>query len=268
MFRGNTIGAVTAAIMSLAAFFPASAAENTGIDETCVAAVCTSLRTKAEHGDVEAALALGGLYLNGNGVPIDNAAAFKWIILAAQHGNAKAQATIGWMYLTGRGVSKSGSTAAKWYRQAAEQGFTPAQTSYGWLLHVGDGIPIDDKEALHWLLLAAHKNDFNAQGFLGLIYYKDGEGTPEEDKEALKWLLPSAEHGFPPAQTVLGAIYHFGLGTPKNDVLAEMWAIIASRDPIPVDALKELQKEIEGSMSPKDLLEAKHRAEIWQPKTN
>ena len=77
MFRGNTIGAVAAAIMSLVTLFSASGADIASIEEACTAAVCTSLRTKAEHGDLDAALSLGGLYLYGTGVPIDNAEALK-----------------------------------------------------------------------------------------------------------------------------------------------------------------------------------------------
>jgi len=71
------------------------------------------LRLAAEQGDADAQLALGVLYVYGEGVPQDDAEAVKWYRLAAEQGNGPAQYNLGVMYYDGEGVPQDYAEAIK-----------------------------------------------------------------------------------------------------------------------------------------------------------
>ncbi len=62
------------------------------------------------------------MYLNGDGIPKNEAEAAKWYRKAAEHGDATAQHILGIMYEDGIGVSKDDKMAIKWYDAAVKQG--------------------------------------------------------------------------------------------------------------------------------------------------
>jgi uncharacterized protein len=70
---------------------------------------------------------LGLMYLSGEGVKQDNAAAVKWWRLAADQGNAEAQYSLGVMYGTGNGVKQDDSESDKLLQLSAKQGYAPAK---------------------------------------------------------------------------------------------------------------------------------------------
>lgn len=76
----------------------------------------------AEAGDAEAQIALAGLYLVGQGVGSDPAAAARWYRRAAEQGDAVAQQNLGELYSLGRGVARDLVRAYVWLSLAAEQG--------------------------------------------------------------------------------------------------------------------------------------------------
>ena len=76
----------------------------------------------AEQGNVMAQTTLGGMYLEGYGVPQDYKEAVKWERLAAKQGDAYAQYNFGVMYDKGHGVSQNFKEAIKWYQLSAKQG--------------------------------------------------------------------------------------------------------------------------------------------------
>ena len=63
---------------------------------------------------------VGGV--KGQGVPQDDAEAFKWYKLAAEQGRADAQMTLGLMYATGKGVPEDFVYAYVWMNLAASNG--------------------------------------------------------------------------------------------------------------------------------------------------
>ena len=71
------------------------------------------------------------MYLNGWGVPEDDAEAVKWYRKAAEQGDADAQSNLGGMYANGWGVPEDDGEAVKWYRKAAEQGHASGQYNLG-----------------------------------------------------------------------------------------------------------------------------------------
>jgi len=83
----------------------------------------------AQAGDAEAALGLGTLYANGEGVPRDAALALRWITRAAQAGYGPALVTLAAIYRRGDlGVAASREQARHWLEQAVAAGYGPART--------------------------------------------------------------------------------------------------------------------------------------------
>ena len=76
----------------------------------------------AEAGDPEAQVALAGLYLDGLGVPRDQAEGARWYRLAAEQGEPVAQMNLGDLYSRGQGVPRDLAQAYLWLSLAAAQG--------------------------------------------------------------------------------------------------------------------------------------------------
>ena len=55
------------------------------------------------------------MYLNGRGVPQDDAEAIRWLRLAADHGNTDGQLHLGFVYKSGRGVPQNDMEADRWF---------------------------------------------------------------------------------------------------------------------------------------------------------
>lgn len=79
-------------------------------------------RPLAEAGDIEAQVALAGLYLSGAGVPLDPAEAARWYRLAAERGDPVAQLNLGDLYSRGLGVRRDLVQAYLWLSLAIAQG--------------------------------------------------------------------------------------------------------------------------------------------------
>ena len=114
-----TVGALPAAAQT---FDAAVEAYERGDYATALA----GFQNYAEQGDAEAQFNLGGMYVNGEGVPEDDAEAVRWYRLGAEQGYAPAQAILGGMYAIGKGVPKDDVTAYAWLNIAAAQGQSSA----------------------------------------------------------------------------------------------------------------------------------------------
>lgn len=88
----------------------------------------TLFRKAAESGHRDAMFELGRMYLAGDGVLIDNDAAYRWIRPAAEQGHPRAQYSLGQRYLKGRGVDIDLDKAHEWFYEASVNGF-PVPTS-------------------------------------------------------------------------------------------------------------------------------------------
>ena len=109
----------------------------------------------ADQGLPLAQLFLGVMYVNGLGVPQDDAEAARWFRLAADQGHAGAQFNLGFSYDRGEGVPRDDVEAVRWYRLAADQGDAHAQTNLGAMYGTGRGVPQDYVEGHMWSNLAA-----------------------------------------------------------------------------------------------------------------
>lgn len=76
----------------------------------------------AETGHLQAIVGMAGLYLAGNGVPIDPSEAARLYRLAAERGDSNGQLNLGRLYLTGVGVREDKAAAYAWLSLAAAQG--------------------------------------------------------------------------------------------------------------------------------------------------
>src|SRR5262249_54566518 len=75
-----------------------------------------------EGGSPAAMYAIGVMFDEGSGQPIDEEQAFRWYELAAGAGHAEAMNRIGNMYAQARGVPHDYVAALEWYRRAAAHG--------------------------------------------------------------------------------------------------------------------------------------------------
>lgn len=80
----------------------------------------------AEGGQAKAALQLGLMAKNGNGVPRDATVAARWLKLAAELGNAHAMFLLSYAYREGEGVTRDSARAAALLEEAAEHEYPPA----------------------------------------------------------------------------------------------------------------------------------------------
>src|SRR6476619_7636540 len=93
----------------------------------------------------------------------DYAKALRLIRPLANDGDAAAQFNLGLMYMTGQGVQQDNAAAALWFRKAAEQGYALAQSNLGTLYLYGHGVTQDDNEAVMWFRKAADQSDAVAE---------------------------------------------------------------------------------------------------------
>ena len=94
---------------------------------------------------------LGYKNLFGKGVPVNEAAAFKYYLQAANLGDIGSQLIVGDMYLEGLGVKRNDSEGAKWLLRAAKGGLSDAQCDIGFCYCYGIGVRQDINEGLNWL---------------------------------------------------------------------------------------------------------------------
>lgn len=156
------------------------------------------LVSRAEAGDSDAAFELGEIYREGEQVPQDWKAAFRWYHLGATQGDAEAQNNLGSMYQNGLGCERDSTLAAHWYRQSAELGNAVAQFNLGKRFQVGDGVDLDLAKAAHWYTLAAKQGNTDAICDLGTMM-RLGHGGPRDLVSAAAMHLVAAKAGDPVA---------------------------------------------------------------------
>ena len=195
----------------------------------------------------------------------DYAKTLRLIRPLANNGDAAAQFNLGLMYLTGQGVQQDDAAAVLWFRKAAEQGYVSAQSNLGVLYRDGRGVPQNYAEAVTWLRKAADQGDAIAQYLLGL-QFATGSGVSQDYAEAIKWFQKAAEQGHAVAKLHLGAMYAEGRGVPQDYVRAYMWFNLAkaqgeqkATEPLDMAARR---------MTPAQIAEAQKLARDWRPTTS
>ncbi len=124
------------------------------------ALVLPLLERAAAGGFIRAEHALGEIHELGlAGQPRDLAKANRWYARAAEHGHVDAQVALATAYYLGRGAGKDEKLAAHWYREAAKGGDVGAQYILASMYEHGDGVAVDLRLALYWYDIAARNGD-------------------------------------------------------------------------------------------------------------
>ncbi len=186
----------------------------------------------ARQGDPEAAYNLGLLYLNGQGVKQDDAAAAGQFMIGAIVDKADSQCNLGLLYLTGRGVRQDDVTAFNWISRAAEKGNAACQFSLG-------------------------------------LMYDLGKAVATDKAKAIEWYRKSAENGYGAAQYNLGVQYANGDDVALDYVAGYKWISLAAANPKADDEAREkatgARDELAATLTPEQLAEAKAEIAAWKP---
>jgi TPR repeat protein len=182
----------------------------------------------------------------------------------ANDGDAAAQYNLGLMYMTGQGVQQDDAAAALWFGKAAEQGYALAQSNLGVFYRDGRGVTRDFTEATMWFRKAADQGDAVGEYLLG-YQYSNGIGLPVDYGEAMIWFRKAAEQGHSVAKLHLGVMYAEGRGVPQDYVHAYMWFSLAAAQG-EQRAVKTLAMA-EQRMTPAQIAEAQKLARDWKPAT-
>ena len=141
------------------------------------------------------------------GLKKDDAAAAKWLTLAAKQTNSPAQSApaanaLGMLYEYGLGVPQNGNQSAFWFGQAAEMGYAKAQTNLGDMDFQGLLVKKDIIEGYKWMKLAAAQNEPLAMH--AMSEYLAGKAfTPEEIAEGDRRVAEfQAKHHGRPIKTI------------------------------------------------------------------
>lgn len=151
----------------------------------------------AEQGDADAMFIVGGLYMKGQGTPVNRSEAFKWLYDAAVNGRSskESQKILAEFFLTGEGVPQNYTEALQWYERAAEGGDVEAQNELAYLYFTGQQVEKDYEKAHHWFKQAAEKGYALAQYNIGILWYT-GNGVPATDLvKAYAWFNLAAANG-------------------------------------------------------------------------
>jgi len=184
------------------------------------------LRPYAERGIAMVQFLLGGLYMYGNGVPLDYDEARKWLLLAAHNNLKEAQLALGYMHFDGLGVVQDYNEAERWSRKSAEQGYALAQSLMGRIYFNAFGVPEDFEQAAYWYGLAAEQGDYEGQFFFGLSHW-GGVGVRRDLITAYKWMSLAADHESEQAQEEIESYAEEMTSDEiaEADRLAEVWRV-------------------------------------------
>ncbi len=142
-----------------------------------------------------AELEMGNCYVRGvGGLAPSYLMAAKWYEAAKTHGNLDALIKLGRLYLYGYGVPLNVPLAIDYYNYAARQGDDAIQYELGMIYLDGVYVPKDVASGVQWLKSSAELG--NAQAFFALAKcFRDGIGVPQSDSDAEACLLQAANRG-------------------------------------------------------------------------
>ena len=146
--------------------------------------------------------------------------------LAAQ-GNARAELLVGLKYLDGDGAPVNEAEAAKWLERAGNHGEAIAAYRLGTLYERGHGVPADAAKAIQWYLTAARLGNRKAMHNLA-VAYAEGSGTPKDLTQAAQWFSKAAMLGLADSQFNLAVLYERGMGVQQSLTEAYKWYAVAA----------------------------------------
>ncbi|MCZ6616978.1 MAG: tetratricopeptide repeat protein, partial [Gammaproteobacteria bacterium] len=148
-------------------------------------------------GAVEALVALGYMYQNGEFGEEDVARSMELFSEAAELGSGAGQVSLGHLYLTGTGVGQSYERALELFEQAAAKNTPTSFLSLGHMFEAGLGMAKNLKDAKHWYRRGAEAGMPVAQ--LRLAYLLLADGSRESQGQALGWFSKAVAQDHPQA---------------------------------------------------------------------
>jgi TPR repeat protein len=118
-----------------------------------------AMAAKQKH--ARAALMLGLLYKNGDGVQRDDAQAAQWLSIASELGNAHAMFLLSNIYNAGSGVAQDAAKARHLLEEAAEHEYPPAIQELAMTVQLGDALSAKDERRAGHLLKEATEHRHN-----------------------------------------------------------------------------------------------------------
>lgn len=196
-----------------------------------------AITAKADSGDANAQIELAKRYASGDGVDLNQEAAFSWFKKAAEQNNLPAMIELAKIYYKGAGVTEDDGLSQMWWRKAAEAGSAEAQYEmslmYGNVLRSSVFIPgkgqLQEENAANfigWLSKSASQNYPEAEFELGMTYLlgaTNGEGAkqkiliPKDLDKGLLLLQKSAKQGYYKSQWALAVLYQSGYSRIEPD---------------------------------------------------
>ena len=149
----------------------------------------------ARSGDTEAAFQLGEMLRIGViGVAPQPAAAAPWYRIAAGRQHAKAALALGLLYKNGDGIRRDDSQAAHWLDTASEAGNPHAMFLLSYIYRDGRGVPQDNIKARHLLEEAAEHEYPPAIQELAMTVQLGDHLSPKDELRASHLLKEATEH--------------------------------------------------------------------------
>lgn len=140
--------------------------------------------------------ALAMQYLQGVGVPQDEAKGLELLKKASDERYPEAETMLGFYLMKGSGgMQKDEAAGMKLFLDAADQGYRDAQYNAGLAYIRAQGVEENFPEALQWFTAAALQGDPGAQYNLGVMHFS-GEGTQTDALTAYAWFAIAAENGY------------------------------------------------------------------------
>ncbi|HEY5337134.1 MAG TPA: hypothetical protein VIJ85_02935 [Rhizomicrobium sp.] len=180
----------------------------------------------------------------------------------ANGGNVRAEAALGFAYLDGTGIPVNEAEGARWLERAANQGDAMSAYRLGTLYERGHGVPTDAAKAIQLYGIAAKQGNRKAMHNLA-VAFADGSGVPKNLQQAAQWFTKAAQLGLSDSQFNLAVLYERGMGVTQSLTEAYKWYAIAAaqgdtESKARVDALAT-------QLAPADKAAAQKAAESFRP---
>jgi TPR repeat protein len=163
-----------------------------------IAEAVKNMEMLAEKGDQITMSLLAYRYKTGkDGVKIDKKRAFHWTAKLAEKGDYfaySAFSSMGWFYLNGEGVPKNDAEAFKWFRKAVEAGDYDYASMLGNFCQDGKGVPKNETEAARWFERGALMDETDAMINAGAAW-GNGTGVRKDHVRAYAWANVAAARG-------------------------------------------------------------------------
>ncbi|SFI18000.1 hypothetical protein SAMN04487830_1282 [Pseudobutyrivibrio sp. OR37] len=143
----------------------------------------------------KANVALGLLYIKGNGVEANTEQAIEYFTAASDNGYAKGSYYLGQIYENGVGLDRDYEKAMEYYLMAADLDYAPALNQIGYMYYNGYGVDVDFASAVYYQKLAALQGYAIAQVNLGFLY-ENGYGVERNLETALAYYEMAADSGY------------------------------------------------------------------------